>query len=142
MALSELEALLSQKRIDPNEVVTRKFFAKRLGGPVEISFRRLSYRVYKSVKQLAIVRTKRSENFDLDKYRVNIILSCLTNPDFSKKEFLDSFGAFDGEDGVKKIFLPGEIASLGEMILDESGFIEEPFRDELPEDEGTSEGEE
>lgn len=139
MALSELEALLSQKRIDPNDVVKRKFIAKRLGGPVEIEFRRLSYRAYKFAKQAAIVRNKRSENFDLDKYRVNIILDCLVNPDFSKKEFLDSFGAIDGEEGIKKIFLPGEIAALGELILDESGFVDEPFRDELPEDEGTAE---
>lgn len=135
MALSSLESLLVQKRVNPDEILKCKIFVERFGEEIEVSFKRLSYTKYKYFKRAAIERRRNVESFDIDKYRVSIILECLVDPDFQKKAFLDSFGAPNGEVGINKIFLPGEIVTLGEMILKESGFSEDPFRDGLPDDE-------
>jgi hypothetical protein len=135
MALSSLENLLVQKRINPDEILKCKIFVERLNEEIEISFKRLSYTKYKFFKRAAIERRRNVESFDIDKYRVSIILDCLVDPDFQKKAFLDSFGAPNGEVGINKIFLPGEIVTLGEIILKESGFSEDPFRDGLSNDE-------
>ncbi len=135
MALSSLENLLVQKRINPDEILKCKIFVERLNEEIEISFKRLGYTKYKFFKRAAIERRRNVESFDIDKYRVSIILDCLVDPDFQKKAFLDSFGAPNGEVGINKIFLPGEIVTLGEIILKESGFSEDPFRDGLSNDE-------
>lgn len=135
MALSSLESLLVQKRVNPDEILKCKIFVERFSEEIEVSFKRLSYTKYKYFKRAAIERRRNVESFDIDKYRVSIILECLVDPDFQKKAFLDSFGAPNGEVGINKIFLPGEIVTLGEMILKESGFSEDPFRDGLPDDE-------
>lgn len=142
MALSSLESLLVQKRVNPDEILKCKIFVERFGGEIEVSFKRLSYTKYKYFKRAAIERRRNVESFDIDKYRVSIILECLVDPDFQKKAFLDSFGAPNGEVGINKIFLPGEIVTLGEMILKESGFSEDPFRDGLPDDEEATAGKE
>ena len=135
MALSSLESLLVQKRVNPDEILKCKIFVERFGEEIEVSFKRLSYTKYKYFKRAAIERRRNVESFDIDKYRVSIVLDCLVDPDFQKKAFLDSFGAPNGEVGINKIFLPGEIVTLGEVILKESGFSEDPFRDGLPDDE-------
>lgn len=135
MALSSLESLLVQKRINPEEIIKSKVFVERLNDEIEVSFKRLSYTKYKYFKRAAIERRRNVESFDVDKYRISIILDCLVDPDFQKKAFLDSFGAPNGEVGINKIFLPGEIVTLGEIILKESGFSEDPFRDSLQNDE-------
>ncbi len=142
MALSSLENLLMQKRVNPDEVLKFKLYVERLGEEIEISFKRLSFQKYKYFKRAAIERRRNVENFDVDKYRVSIILDCLVDPDFQKKEFLDSFGAQNGEVGINKIFLPGEIVSLSDIVLKESGFSEDPFRNSLSNDEETSGDEE
>lgn len=142
MALSSLESLLVQKRVNPDEILKCKIFVERFGEEIEVSFKRLSYTKYKYFKRAAIERRRNVESFDIDKYRVSIILECLVDPDFQKKAFLDSFGAPNGEVGINKIFLPGEIVTLGEMILKESGFSEDPFRDGLPDDEEAPAGKE
>lgn len=129
MGVSSLEKLLVQKKFNSSEVLSKKFFVDRLGEEVTISFRRLSYARYKFFKKSCVEKRKNEQIFDIDKYRVSIILECLVDPDFQKKEFLDSFGAPNGEVGISSIFLPGEIVALGEMILEESGFSEDPFRD-------------
>lgn len=135
MALSSLESLLVQKRINPEEIIKSKVFVERFNEEIEVSFKRLSYTKYKYFKRAAIERRRNVESFDVDKYRISIILDCLVDPDFQKKAFLDSFGAPNGEVGINKIFLPGEIVTLGEIILKESGFSEDPFRDSLQNDE-------
>lgn len=142
MELSSLESLLVQKRVNPDEILKCKIFVERFGEEIEVSFKRLSYTKYKYFKRAAIERRRNVESFDIDKYRVSIILECLVDPDFQKKAFLDSFGAPNGEVGINKIFLPGEIVTLGEMILKESGFSEDPFRDGLPDDEEAPAGKE
>lgn len=139
MSLSSLEGLLVQNKINPNEVFKCKIFVERLNEEIEVSFRRLSYQKYKNFKRAAIERRRNVESFDADKYRVSILLDCLVDPDFQKKAFLDSFGAPNGEVGIPMIFLPGEIVTLGEIILKESGFSEDPFRDGLSDDEESDE---
>ena len=140
MAISSLESLLVQKRVNPDEIIKCKIFVERLGEEIEISFKRLSYTKYKYFKRAAMERRRNVESFDVDKYRISILLDCLVDPDFQKKAFLDSFGAPNGEIGINKIFLPGEIVTIGELILKESGFSEDPFRDSLPDDEEPTEG--
>lgn len=140
MALSSFEELLIQKRIDPQEIVTRKVYAERLG-EIEISFKRLSYRDYKMFKQQAISRKRGDASFDMDKYRNAIILNCITDPDLSKKEVQEAIGAIDDESALQKLFLAGEIVGLGDLILSESGFDQDPFRDILSDDEESSSGE-
>ena len=135
MELSSLESLLVQKRVNPEEVLKCKIFVERFGSEIEVSFKRLSYTKYKYFKRAAIERKRGIESFDADKYRISIILDCMVDPDFQKKEFLDAFGAPNGEVGINKIFLPGEIVTLGEVILKESGFNEDPFRDGLSDNE-------
>lgn len=140
MALSSLEGLLAKNRIDPNEVITQKMYVERLDTEIEVSFRRLSYAKYKYFKRAAITSKRGgAESFDIDKYRTALVLDCLVDPDFTKTEFLSSFGAPNGEVGISMVFLTGEIISLAEAILKESGFSEDPFRDDLPEDEGNVE---
>lgn len=138
MAISSLESLLVKNRVNPEEIIKRKLYVSRFGTEIELSFKRLSYTKYKYFKRAAIERKRGNETFDVDKYRQAIVLECLIDPDFTKKEFLDSFGAPNGEVGVNMIFLPGEIVSIGEAILKESGFDEDPFRDDLSDDEGTA----
>lgn len=138
MAISNLESLLASKRVNPDETIKATFFVERFNQEVEISFKRLSYSKYKYYKRAATERKRGVEVFDGDKYRSSIILDCLVDPDFTKKEFLDTFGAPNGEVGLNMIFLPGEIISIGELILKESGFSEDPFRDQLPDNEETT----
>ena len=138
MAVSSLESLLVNKRPNPDEVLKCKIFVERLGEEIEVSFKRLSYTKWKYSKKAAIERRRSGDNLDVDKYRISVILDCLVDPDFQKKEFLDSFGAPNGEVGINRIFLPGEIVTLGEMILKESGFSEDPFRDGIPRDDDST----
>lgn len=139
MAVTSLESLLAQKKIDPNEKLTARIYVSRLGEAIEITFKRLTYKKYKYFKQAALVGKRGEETFDIDKYRNGVVLDCLIDPDFSKKEFLDSFGAANGEVGLNMIFLPGELVAIGEVILRESGFDDKPFQSGVSDDEETSE---
>lgn len=138
MALSSLEALLSKKKIDPREVIKRKVSAERLGD-IEIAFKRLTYNDYKFFKNEAISRKRDTTTFDADKYRLNIIMSCFVDPNFNSTEFQSALEVADGYQAILAVFLPGEIVSLADMILAESGFSEDPFRNELSDDEGDTE---
>lgn len=139
MAVTSLESLLAQKKIDPNEKVTARIHVSRLGETIEVTFKRLTYKKYKYFKQSALVGKRGEETFDIDKYRNSVVLDCLLDPDFSKKEFLDSFGAPNGEVGLNMIFLPGELVAIGEIILRESGFDDKPFQPGVSDDEESTE---
>lgn len=146
MAISSLEALLSQKKVNSAEIIKQKLYFSRLGGEVEFSFRRLSYDRYKFYRKQALDLKKGS--FDIDKYRLNVVLTCLVDPDLSKTEFLKTL-ARDGEDpsvinpetALPRIFLAGEIVAIADMIQKGSGFADSDdlFRGDLQEGEGASE---
>lgn len=139
MSISALESLLAQKKVDANEVVTKKIYLERFGKTVDLSFKRLSYAEYKMFRKQSMAVKRGEVSFDVDQYRTSIVRSCLTDPDFSKVEFLKAIGAPNGDVAIGMVFLPGEIVSIGEMILAESGFSEDPFRDNVSEGEGGSE---
>ena len=142
--ISSLEELLSKKKVDSREILKDELYLDRLGTKIEISFRRLSYERYKFYRKQAMDLKKAT--FDMDKYRMNIILSCLVDPDLSKGEFLKSL-AYDGEDpstinpeiALSRVFLAGEIVDIADLILKNSGFKTDPFRDYSQEGEGDSE---
>lgn len=138
MSLSSLESLLSQKKINPGEVIKREVFSERLG-KIEVAFKRLTYNEYKIFKNDAINRKKDSANFDTDKYRMNILLNCFVDPNFNRVEFHEALGVTDGKQAIQAVFLPGEIVALADMILAESGFSEDPFREKLSDSEDDSE---
>ena len=115
MAVSSLESLLVNKRPNPDEILKCKIFVERLGEEIEVSFKRLSYTKWKYFKKAAIERRRSGDNLDVDKYRISVILDCLVDPDFQKKEFLDSFGAPNGEVGINRI--PFETAYRETMTL-------------------------
>lgn len=138
MALSSLESLLSQKKINPEEIVKREVISERLG-KIEVSFKRLTYSEYKIFKNGAVNRKKDSSTFDADKYRLSILLNCFVDPNFNRVEFHNALGVTDGNQAIMAVFLPGEIVALADMILVESGFSEDPFREELPDGESDSE---
>lgn len=139
MAVTSLESLLAQKKIDPYEKLTARIYVSRLGETIEITFKRLTYQKYKYFKKSALVGKRGEETFDIDKYRNGVVLDCLLDPDFSKKEFLDSFGAPNGEVGLNMVFLPGEIVTIGEIILRESGFDDKPFQSGVSDNEESAE---
>lgn len=138
MGLSSLESLLSQKKINPEEIIKREVVSERLGR-IEVAFKRLTYREYKIFKNEAINRKKDAATFDADKYRLNILLNCFVDPNFNRVEFHEALGVTDGNQAILAVFLPGEIVALADMILAESGFSEDPFREELPDSESDSE---
>lgn len=139
MALSSLETLLSKKKINSEEIISRNVISERLG-EITVSFKRLSYNDYKFFKNEAISRKKDSATFDADKYRLNILLNCFVDPNFGHTEFHNVLGVKDGFQAILAVFLPGEIVALADMILAESGFSEDPFREQLQDSEGASEG--
>jgi hypothetical protein len=64
------------------------------------------------------------DKFDNSEYHKRLINRCVAEPDFSRKEFCDTYGTFDPLDVPGKMFTSGEYAKLISEIIKLNGYKE------------------
>lgn len=129
MALSQLETLLSNHKVNPNETFKQKMFVISLNDEIEIEYKRLTNQQYMYFRKSCATTTKRGQmDFNMEKYRHLVISDCVVNPNFMNTEFHAALKVATPADAVQAIFLPGEIVALADYILTQSGFDSDPFR--------------
>lgn len=114
--LNAEEAPMPEKKVD----------IKRLGIPM----------VLKGIpeKQLAALRNKYTytergkrgmpdtEKFDSENFTLALIAACTVKPNFKAEELLSKYKASGPEEVLKRIFLPGELDQLSNIIYDLCGY--------------------
>jgi hypothetical protein len=139
--MSELENLLSEQKEDVNKPISKKMEINRNGKKfdIEISFKKLSYVRYKFIRKSCTQTRKGIPDMDFDKYRLNIVTECLTDPSVGKASLMENFKAISPEDCLVKMFSAGEITKICDIILEASGFETDPFRESVQDDEEVTE---
>lgn len=137
MEFSALENLLMEEGKKADAEITSKLRIKRGGKyhTLDVKFKKISYGKYTFLRKAATKTKKGMPDFDYDKYRVSVIVECLLDPCVSKSALMESLGVVSPEQCLAKLFFAGEIVELCDLILEESGFETDPFRDSVSSDE-------
>lgn len=119
-----LEKLLS---VDPEDVPTKDVYLKRLGAPIKI--KALSGdKIFKLRRQYTYYKNKRGQqvqHFDEEGFSIGLIVAATVEPKWDDQRLLDKFKVGEPEDVVKRALYAGEIARLGDAVLELSGFDED-----------------
>jgi hypothetical protein len=122
------DAQILEKLLNAEEapIPEKTVVIKRLGIPI----------VLKGIseKQLAALRNKYThtergkrgmpdtEKFDSENFTLGLIAACTVKPNFKAEELLNKYQASGPEEVLKRIFLPGELEQLSDVVYDLCGY--------------------
>lgn len=116
------------KLMEPTEVPEATYLIERLGIPVTL--KGLSEKEINKIKKECTYTRKerggrRVKELDDEEFNAALIEAATVTPNWNDTRLLDALKASDGRQVIKKKFLAGETSSLGDKILELSGFDEE-----------------
>lgn len=122
MALNNLQQfLLDNRRADTKTVNLYGRLAD-----CDFTIRAISMKENNLFNRLSYVKDKKSgkQNFDGTKYLEKVVIAGLVEPNLKDAAFIQEAGVNTAEDLLNLVFLPGEVAQLGDLILEYSGYGE------------------
>ena len=108
---------------------------KEDGKPVPIKIRTISQAendaLVKKAQKVDMVRGRRIQYQDDQRYTNSLIVACTVQPDFRDAELCQAYGTLDPLEVPGKMLLSGETAKLVEAIMNLNGFtIQSPEEEE------------
>lgn len=120
--LSEEQIL--QRLLDADTIPERTVTLPRLGIP--ITLRGLTGKQVFSIRERCTERRQRRgqviERLDEEQFNTALIAAATVKPNWGDPKLLAKFQASGPEEVIKRILLAGELAALGDVVLDLSGF--------------------
>jgi len=122
MELNEEQIL--QRLLDADVIPERTVTIPRLSIPVTL--RGLTGKQVFSVKERCTERKEHrgqvTERLDEEQFNTALIAAAVVRPNWGDPKLLTKFSASGPEEVIKRVLLAGELAALGDMVLDLSGF--------------------
>ncbi len=118
------EEQILQRMLDVDDVPEKTYPMQRLGIPVKL--RGLKGQKVFALREQCTHRSEKrgkvQENFDDEAFQCKLILAATVSPKWDHPKLLEKYQASSGEGVLKKMLLAGELAALGDAVLDLSGF--------------------
>ena len=130
-----LSAFLHPEPMDITKEIIISDRFKEDGKPVPFKIRTISQAendaLVKKAQKVDMVRGRRIQYQDDQKYTNSLIVACTVQPDFRDAELCQAYGTLDPLDVPGKMLLSGETAKLVEAIMNLNGFtIQSPEEEE------------
>ena len=130
-----LSAFLHPEPMDITKEIIISDRFKEDGKPVPFKIRTISQAendaLVKKAQKVDMVRGRRIQYQDDQKYTNSLIVACTVQPDFRDAELCQAYGTLDPLEVPGKMLLSGETAKLMEAIMNLNGFsIQSPEEEE------------
>lgn len=120
--LSEEEVL--NRLLNADDVPEKTIMISRLGVPVTL--KGLTGKQVYTLRRRCTQRVKESgqmvERLDEEEFNVGLIALATVKPNWGDPQLTGKYSASGPEEVIKRILLAGELSSLGDEVLDLSGF--------------------
>ncbi|MCD9025747.1 phage tail assembly chaperone [Cohnella silvisoli] len=120
--MSEEQVL--QQLLAADSIPERTVRIQRIGIP--ITLRGLTGKEVYALRERATERRgkrgQESERIDDEQFNVSLIATSTVTPNWGDPQLLAKYKASSAEEVIKRILLAGELGSLGDAVLDISGF--------------------
>lgn len=129
-----LSAFLHPEPMDITKEIIISDRFKEDGKPVPFKIRTISQAendaLVKKAQKVDMVRGRRIQYQDDQKYTNSLIVACTVQPDFRDAELCQAYGTLDPLEVPGKMLLSGETAKLVEAIMTLNGFTIQPPEEE------------
>ena len=130
-----LSAFLHPEPMDITKEIIISDRFKEDGKPVPFKIRTISQAendaLVKKAQKVDMVRGRRIQYQDDQKYMNSLIVACTVQPDFRDAELCQAYGTLDPLEVPGKMLLSGETAKLVEAIMNLNGFtVQSPEEEE------------
>ena len=129
-----LSAFLHPEPMDITKEIIISDRFKEDGKPVPFKIRTISQAendaLVKKAQKVDMVRGRRIQYQDDQKYTNSLIVACTVQPDFRDAELCQAYGTLDPLEVPGKMLLSGETAKLVEAIMSLNGFTIQPPEEE------------
>lgn len=129
-----LSAFLHPEPMDITKEIIISDRFKEDGKPVPFKIRTISQAendaLVKKAQKVDMVRGRRIQYQDDQKYTSSLIVACTVQPDFRDAELCQAYGTLDPLEVPGKMLLSGETAKLVEAIMNLNGFTIQPPEEE------------
>ena len=129
-----LSAFLHPEPMDITKEIIISDRFKEDGKPVPFKIRTISQAendaLVKKAQKVDMVRGRRIQYQDDQKYTNSLIVACTVQPNFKDAELCQAYGTLDPLEVPGKMLLSGETAKLVEAILNLNGFSIQPPEEE------------
>lgn len=129
-----LSAFLHPEPMDITKEIIISDRFKEDGKPVPFKIRTISQAendaLVKKAQKVDMVRGRRIQYQDDQKYTNSLIVACTVQPDFRDAELCQAYGTLDPLEVPGKMLLSGETAKLVEAIMTLNGFAIQPPEEE------------
>lgn len=129
-----LSAFLHPEPMDITKEIIISDRFKEDGKPVPFKIRTISQAendaLVKKAQKVDMVRGRRIQYQDDQKYTNSLIVACTVQPDFRDAELCQAYGTLDPLEVPGKMLLSGETAKLVEAIMTLNGFRTQPEEEE------------
>ena len=118
------EEQILQRMLDAENVPEKTFRLERLDIPIRLRGLK-GQRVFALREECTFRSEKRGriqERLDDEAFQCKLIASATVSPKWDHPKLLERYHASNSEGVIKKMLLAGELAALGDAILDLSGF--------------------
>lgn len=123
--MSMLQEFLNTNQISDvtEEVIVSERIKDDKGNMLKFKIRALNETELEEVNKFSFKSGKRGKvDFNVNKYNRLIVVKGTLDPNFEDAKSIKQVGCITPEDYIKKVLLPGEIATLSEQIQQLSGF--------------------
>ena len=129
-----LSAFLHPEPMDITKEIIISDRFKEDGKPVPFKIRTISQAendvLVKKAQKVDMVRGRRIQYQDDQKYTNSLIVACTVQPNFKDSELCQAYGTLDPLEVPGKMLLSGETAKLVEAIMNLNGFTIQPPEEE------------
>lgn len=122
--MSDEQVMDKLLNVDTDNVPTKTVGIKRLEIPIKL--KALTAKQVFKLRELCTVPVKNrfgeTKQLDNEAFNVGLIVKATVSPNWGDEKLLEKFKASSGSEVVKRLFLSGELDSLGDEVLDLSGY--------------------
>lgn len=118
------EEQILQKLLEADKVPERTVMLSRLQIPVKLQglTGKQVYSIRERCTERKEKRGKVIERLDEEQFNVSLIATSTLSPNWGDSKLIGKYKASGPEEVIKRILLAGELNSLGDIVLDLSGF--------------------
>lgn len=118
------EEQILQRLLEADSIPERTVKLERLGIPVTL--RGLTGKQVFAIRERCTERREKkgrlSERLDEEQFNTSLISAATVRPNWGDTKLLAKYNASGPDEVIKRILLAGELSSLGDVVLDLSGF--------------------
>ncbi|QUI25520.1 XkdN-like protein [Vallitalea pronyensis] len=125
--MSQLQAFLNNHVVEDiqADVFVSKRFKDEKGELLQFKIRAITDSQMSEIQKICMRTGKKGKvDFDVSKFNRLIAIKGSVEPQFEDAQSIKSVGCVTPEDYIKKVMLPGEIATLAEQIQTLSGYTD------------------